>query len=69
MFQINLLEVFKKYLKLINMEPKYTYEQLSTLALQLQGLVNTLNEELYKLRAENSILLEKIQTISKIIRE
>lgn len=51
------------------MEKEYTYEQLSTLALQLQGLVNTLNEELYKLRAENSILLEKLQTITKIIQE
>ena len=50
-------------------QPEYTYEQLSTLSLQLQGLVNTLNEELYKLRTENSILLEKLQMVSKIIRE
>ena len=51
------------------MKTEYTYEQLATLSLQLQGLVDTLNEELYKLRAENSMLLEKLQTISRIIRE
>ena len=51
------------------MEEEYTYEQLLTLTHQLQELVNTLNEEVYELKIENSILLRQIQAIIKIIQE
>lgn len=49
------------------MKTEYTYEQLSTLILQLQEEIKTLNEELHGLRVENSTFFEKLLKQLKII--
>lgn len=45
----------------------YTYEQLATLCLQLQGFLDTEREASYKIQAENKMLRDKYKLICKIL--
>lgn len=47
--------------------PAYTYEQMATLNIQLQGLVNAKDEAYYKIVAENEYLRNKIRLIEKVL--
>lgn len=47
--------------------PAYTYEQMATLNLQLQGLIDANNEEFFKLREERDYYKNQLNLIKKII--
>lgn len=52
-----------------NEVPTYTYEQMATLNLQLQGLVDANNEAYYKILAEKEYLKKKIRLIEKVLKD
>lgn len=47
--------------------PAYTYKQLATLNLQLQGLITAKDEAYYKIVTENEYLRNKIRLIEKVL--
>lgn len=46
----------------------YTYEQMATLNIQLQGLINTTNESFFKLREECEHYKNKLILIGNILK-
>ena len=48
--------------------PGYTYSQMATLNIQLQGLINTNNESYFKLREECEYYKNKLMLIGNILK-
>lgn len=49
--------------------PAYTYEQMATLNLQLQGLIDVKDDEFFKLREQCDYYKNKLILIEKILKD
>ena len=49
--------------------PAYTYEQMATLNLQLQGLITAKDEAYNKIKAENEYLRMQLRLIRKVLND
>lgn len=58
----------EEHVEHIKESPGYTYEQMVTLNIQLQGLINTTNESFFKLREECEFYKNKLILIRNILK-